>query len=307
MVSSIGILAALALALFLARVLGVPLLRLSRAAATFRDKQEPLQVPVQGPTEIRRLATIFNTMAAEIVEQNAVRRRLLASIVHEISRPLGGINAAAQYLKQYSAAVSPSLLDELSGDIVTQAAQMSRQIDDLTLLSRAQTGDIILDLQPLSLAALCQDELRHIAALAKEKMIALILELDPATPPIHADARRIAQIIGNLLHNAVKFTPASGQICIAVYPVVHDGEQPAAELSVCDSGPGIAKADQPFVFDPFYRSREQRPLQQGLGLGLAVARQLAEAHGGELRVQSTLGAGATFILRLPQAPPSLIR
>ena len=299
-VFSFGILAALTLALFLARTVGIHLLRLTQAVDRLAGAPEPAPVPERGPEELRRLAATYNRMAAQLTEQRRLRRHLLAGVVHEMGRPLGGINAAAQYLMRNQADVPPALIGELSQDIVQQVDQMSRQIDDLTLVSQALNEAIELHPEPASLAELCAEAVRHVRARAQAKALTIDMDVDPATPPVLADSRRVIQIIGNLLSNAVKFSPHGGRIDMAIRPRTAPGCPPQVELSVRDMGPGIDPADRAHIFDYFFRSPEQRPLQEGMGLGLAISAQLATAQGGTLHVESEPGAGATFYLRLPQ-------
>ncbi|MCB0207519.1 MAG: HAMP domain-containing histidine kinase, partial [Anaerolineae bacterium] len=198
--------------------------------------------------------------------------------------------------------VPRALIGELSEDIVQQVDQMSRQIDDLALLSQALNSTIDVHPETVSLADLSDEAVRQVRVAAEAKALTIAVDVDPATPPVYADARRVSQIIGNLLSNAVKFSPRGGRIDIAIQPVTAPGCPPQVELSVRDMGPGIGPADQAHIFDYFFRSPEQRPLQEGMGLGLAIAAQLAAAQGGTLRVESEPGAGATFILRLPRQP-----
>ncbi|MEZ4581274.1 MAG: HAMP domain-containing protein [Caldilineaceae bacterium] len=141
-VFSFGILAALALALFLARTVGIHLLRLTRAVDRLAGTPEPAPVPESGPEELRRLAATYNRMAAQLTEQRQLRRHLLAGVVHEMGRPLGGINAAARCLVRNQTDVLRRLIGELSEDIMRQVDQMSRQIDDLALLSQALNSTI---------------------------------------------------------------------------------------------------------------------------------------------------------------------
>jgi two-component system sensor histidine kinase BaeS len=296
-VFSFGILAALALALFLARTLGVPIVRITDAVARLAEDEAAAPVPETGPTEMRALAVTFNRMAQDLENQNMLRRRMLASIVHEMGRPLGGISAAAQYLMLNTSAL-PDVVGELSTEIVEQVQQMDRQIEDLNLLSQTLSHQIALHFERFFLSDLCAEELHHIRLAAEKKSLTLHVDTDPRTPAIVADRRRIGQIIANLLSNAVKFTPEGGNIELSIYPLTAPGSEEAVEVCIHDNGPGIDPADQEHIFQHFYRSPEQRPLQKGMGLGLAVARQLAEAHGGQLYVRSRSGAGATFYLRL---------
>ncbi len=297
-VFAIGILAALALALFLARTLGVPIVKITDAVARLAQDEAAPPIPETGPAEMRALAVTFNKMAGDLEEQSLLRRRMLASIVHEMGRPLGGIHAAAQYLMRNRAA-PPDLVEELSTEIVEQVQQMDRQLEDLTSLSQALNRQIALIPEEVALSDLCDEEMRYIAHAAEAKSLKLHMDVDPRTPALFADRQRIGQIVANLLSNAVKFTPDDGSISLAIYPLTTPDSQEMVVVSVKDTGPGIDPADQEHIFQHFYRSPEQRPLQKGMGLGLAVARQLAEAHGGQLDVRSEPGEGSTFYLRLP--------
>lgn len=296
-----GILAALALALFLARALGIPIVRITDAVAGLTQDETAAPIPETGPAEMRALAATINRMASDLKDQRMLRRRMLASIVHELGRPLGGINAAAQYLMRNNAA-PPVVVGELSTEIVERVQQMDRQIEDLILLSQTLNQRVALKLERFSPSDLCDEEIRHIHHAAEMKSLAVHMDVDPHTPAIKADRQRVGQIVANLLSNAVKFAPEGGNVDLAVYPVTPPGGAHAVEISVHDDGPGIDPADQEHIFQYFYRSPEQRPLQEGMGVGLAVARQLAEAHGGRIDISSTPGAGATFYLRLPVDP-----
>lgn len=296
-----GILAALALALFLARTLGIPIVRITDAVAGLTQDEAAAPIPETGPAEIRTLAATLNRMARDLKDQRILRRRMLASIVHEMGRPLGGINAAAQYLMRNNAA-PPVVVGELSTEIVEQVHQMDRQIDDLILLSQTLNQRIALKFEQFAPSDLCDEEIRHIHHAAEVKSLTVHMDVDPRTPAVTADRQRVGQIIANLLSNAVKFAPEGGNVGLTVYPVTSPDGERTVEISVHDDGPGIDPADQEHIFQYFYRSPEQRPLQAGMGVGLAVARQLAEAHGGQIYVSSNPGAGATFYLRLPVDP-----
>lgn len=301
---TIGLVAALMLALFLARSLGMPLVRLTEAVGRARFDAPASPVPVVGPREIRELATKFNESMEQLRAVTVTRRRLLAGIVHEMSRPLGGISAAAQFMSK-NKAPDPAVVTELATEMVEQVAQMQRQIDDLALLARSGEGEIELHVRPTDLHALCEEECRRIRPKVDQMGIQLICELAEDTPTLTADPGRVEQIVANLLSNAVKFTPAGGQINVRLAPHYQNDTLAGAMLSVTDTGPGIDPAEQEHIFEFFYRSPMQGPLREGMGIGLAVARQLALAHGGFLDVYSRPGAGATFILRLPLAAPTL--
>jgi two-component system sensor histidine kinase BaeS len=156
-----------------------------------------------------------------------------------------------------------------------------------------------LQLEPVDMASVIHAQCDLVATMAANKGLALDCHVDEALPVIQADARRLGQIVGNLLHNAVKYTPAGGKIRVsgAVESTPGGGEQICIE--VADSGPGIAPAERERIFQFFYRNPSQRRIHQGMGLGLALARQLAEAHEGSLTVEGAPEGGALFVLCLP--------
>jgi two-component system sensor histidine kinase BaeS len=284
----------LLLGLFLAHSLAFPLTQLTRTVARFSPGVAPEPVPENGPEEIRTLATAFNRMGQRLYTLELNRRRLLSGIVHEIGRPLGSIKLAAQAISQ---GVDGKTAVELADGIDEQVDQLRLGVDDLTLLGQVETQELALHRDEIDVAALVRRQCRQFLTLARQKGLDFDCDLPRETPPICADPQRLGQILGNLLHNAYKYTPAGGQVRLAVEI---EGEDTHRDLivKVTDTGPGIDPREREKIFDLFYRSPGQH-CQQGMGIGLALARHLAEAHGGSLTVEGQPGLGATFILCLP--------
>lgn len=291
----VGAALSLTLGLILARSIGNPLLQLTDAVARFTPGRPPTPVPEVGPDEIKALAATINSMEARLYELERSRKLLLAGVVHELARPLGAMKVAAQTIYQTQ---DPLLAEELAHGINEHIDHLRVHLDDLALLGELEIQGLRLDRAPTDLAAIVQEQCALIAPYAAHCALSLDDSEVIPLPVLDLDAKRLGQIIGNLLHNACKYTPAGGQIRVRC-AVAQEAAQQWAMVQVSDNGPGIALAQQERIFQFFYRSPEQRRIHQGMGIGLALARQLAEAHHGNLTVTSELGCGAAFTLWLP--------
>ncbi len=284
---------ALLLGILLARSLSSPLAQLTNAVRQLKPGAPPIILSETGPDEVKMLALNFNQMTERLHTMETSRQQLLANIVHELGTPLGAIKAAAQALEN-GAISEPQLASELAVGINSQVDQLRLLIDDLTLLSETEIRDLVLHRQWINLEELIQIQCKSYAWLLDQKHIELHYEHPKMLPPVEADSNRIGQILANLLHNAYKFTPPYGQINVSA--VLADQY---VKVIVSDTGPGIADGEQSKIFELLYRRPGQRNLYKGMGIGLALSRRLAEAHGGSLSVESQIGKGATFVLRLP--------
>lgn len=251
-------------------------------------------LPETGPREMRQLAESVNTLAARLRSLEEMRRRSFANIVHELGRPLGAVLAAIEVLRG-SAGADPAIREELLAGVQKELTALEPLLDDMSQLHAEATGNIRLDRQPVALS----DWLHEVVAPWREAVLARdltwVVEIPPDLSEATIDPRRMSQVIGNLLSNAVKYTESGG---IAVYATSTAGE---VAISVADTGPGIAAGDRLRVFDPFFRGETPRRTTEGLGVGLAIARSLAEAHGGRLSLESAPGRGSVFTLHLPVA------
>lgn len=288
-----GMLLAGLLSFILTRSVNRPLEHLTAATRNVRFDVRPDPVPVTGPSEIRTLAHTFNGMADRLYELEQGRRRLLRSIVHELGRPLGAIKAAAQVLGREGQ--DPALVDEMASGIDEQVDQLRRLLDDLALLAQSDVRDLELAVQPLDIGDLVQRECRRNEAKMADRSISLDCRVGEELPPIEADPVRIAQILGNLLDNAYKYTPGGGSVTVSTR-----GDGDAVVVRVADTGPGVASAEREQIFRFFYRAPDQNRVYEGMGIGLALSRRLAEAHGGSLTLAEADGGGACFELRLPR-------
>ncbi len=244
-----------------------------------------------GPTEVRQLARSFNAMAAELEEAERHRRDLTADIAHELRTPTSNIQGYLEAIKDGLFQPTPETIDTLH----EQARLLSRLVDDLRLLARVDAGELRLERSQTQVGDLLQSVLDALRPRAEAKAVALGLETDPALPALDLDATRIAQVVGNLLENAITHTPEGGQVTVSARAAAN-----AVDVAVADTGPGIASEDLPRLFDRFYRADPSRSRSTGgTGLGLTIARRLVEAHGGSIAAESVVGQGSRFIIRLP--------
>lgn len=294
--AGVGMLLAGLLGFLLSRSLNRPLEQLTAAAGSIRFDQPPAPVPESGPAEVRALAHTFNGMAERLYDLEQGRRRLLRSVVHELGRPLGAIKAAAQVLGQNPATDGP-VVAELAEGIDEQVDQLRLLLDDLTLLAQSEMQELGLDLRETDVGGLVQAECHRNESKLRAKEIELSCQVAPGLPRLRVDPVRISQILGNLLDNAYKYTPAGGRVNVSA--AQEGGDAGPVVVRVRDTGPGVAPGDRENIFQFFYRAPNQTRIQEGMGIGLALARRLAEVHGGALYLAEGEGSGAEFVLRLP--------
>ncbi len=282
----------------LSRRILAPVRTLNTAAQRLGQGDFSQRVPAAGPAELRHLSQTFNTMAENLAVAEQLRRNLAADVAHELRTPLSNIQG-------YLEAVNDGLLQPDAATIAAlrqQTAHLVALVEDLRLLAQAEAGALQLDLQPQSLPDLLAAAVSAFRPRAAAKGITLNFDAAPGLPPLFLDATRISQVAANLLENAILHTPEGGAVTVTA------GQDAANELwaAVQDSGPGIAAADLPHIFDRFYRVDPSRARSTGgVGLGLTIARQLIAAHGGRIHAASQPGQGATFtfILPLTASPP----
>ncbi len=254
-------------------------------------------VPIEGPTEIRDLGQAVNTLSERLRLLEETRRRSLANIVHELARPLGAIRSAV-YVLRHGADDDPLLREELLGGIEESIENMQPLLDDLSLLHGQVQGTIQLNKRPVAISDWLPPILLPWRAVAQEKGLQWQADIPPGLPVLNIDPDRMAQVVGNLLSNAIKYTPAEGDVSVSA--AVAAGE---LLIQIKDTGPGIEPEEQERIFEPFYRSQEQRRFPMGLGLGLTIARDLVKSHDGRLQLETIPGSGSCFTIHLPLATP----
>jgi signal transduction histidine kinase len=274
-----------------------PIRSVAQAVINIAEGQpiEPLRE--RGPEEIRRLSASVNTLDQRLRSLEATRRRSLANIVHELGRPLGAIRAAIHALRG-GAGADPEIREELLEGMEGEVKRMQPLLDDLAQLHGQVEGTIELARQPVPLGQWLPSVLIPWRAAALDKELQWQATIPPDLPTLSLDPDRMARAIGNLLSNAVKYTPAGGSVSVTAGTDA-GGACQEVWIQVSDNGPGIILEEQEQVFEPFYRSHQERRFPQGLGLGLTIARDLVNAHGGRLELTSKPGEGSRFSIHLP--------
>ncbi len=237
-------------------------------------------VIVQDLTELRSLQTM--------------RREFVGNVSHELRTPLAGIKAIVDTLRDGAmndAAVAGDFLNRLESEV----DRMTQMINELIELSRIETGSIKLNLGPVDINEVARDVLERLGPQADRKRVALKASLSERLPSLAADRQRVEQVITNIVHNAVKFTPPGGSVTVATKL---DGAFVLTEVS--DTGIGISKQDLPHIYERFFKADKSRS-GSGTGLGLAIAKHTVQAHGGNVWVRSEEGKGSTFGFSLPLA------
>jgi signal transduction histidine kinase len=283
---------ALALGWWLANRLAAPARALTAAAHDLAAGNWNQQLPVRSGDEFGQMTVAFNEMAAEITRQTALRRRLVGDVAHELRTPLSvlrlELEAAQDGLQSSQDAVS-HLGEEL--------ALLEGLVQDLSLLAQAEAGELSLNLQLQDLGALIESTVERWQGRASARGLTLSAQVQPSLPPLELDRLRINQVLTNLLSNALRHTPAGGRIEVKVRPA---DEENALLVSVQDTGEGIPPRVLPHIFERFYRADPARSRETGgAGLGLSIARQAIELHGGRLWAESELGVGSTFYFTIP--------
>jgi len=262
--------------------------------------------PLQRRYDLRDLATAQNLAerAGVAIEnarlyreiQRAVKARedLLAIVSHDLRSPMQSILMAATLVNHKLAAGDP-IRPRVEG-ILKSAELIHRLLGDLLDLARFDAGGLVLDRRDGDLAAIVCGALAMISPQADQKQIRVVDDVRPRELRVHCDATRVGQILGNLLGNALKFTPPAGTITVSAEPILA-GRQ--IRISVSDTGPGIAGADLEHIFERYWQSGSQG--RSGVGLGLSIVKALVEAHGGSVGVVSAPGQGSTFSFTLPVA------
>lgn len=285
-----------ALGLLMAWRLAAPLRRLAVGARRIAAGQFDERAPVAGPAEVRAVATAFNEMAAALAAGEAERRQMVADIAHELRTPLTVIQGN---LRAMLDEVYPLSRDEVAR-IYEASLGLSRLVDDLRVLSLAEAGRLDLHLQPVAVGPLLAREAALFADLAAGQGVHLRVETPGDLPAALADPERLAQVLHNLLSNALRHTPAGGRITLRARAAT--AINGSLQVEVEDTGAGIAPEDLPHVFERFYRADRGRSRERGgSGLGLTIARELVRLQGGAMGVESAPGQGARFWFTLPRA------
>jgi signal transduction histidine kinase len=246
----------------------------------------------------RSLSLALQQRAEEAEQSARTRDEVLAVVAHDLRNPLNVVLSSGSFLLDTVEGLDDRAREQLQ--MVRRAAsQMNRLIQDLLEVAGMEAGNIAVELREEPVEPLLRGACRALEHAASEKEVELCCEIEGGLPPVHADRDRIDQVLGNLIGNGLRFTPRGGRIQVGAE---RDGER--VRISVADTGAGIDAADLPHVFDRFWQA--QRSRDGGAGLGLAIARGIVEAHGGEMWVESERENGSTFFFTLPTAARSAL-
>lgn len=286
-----AVFAALA-AFLLARTLSRPLRSLEEGAAILAAGDLHHRVDVAGPSEVVALGDSFNSMAHALQAAEELRRRMVADVAHELRNPLTAARVQAEGMVEGVIAADEARLVSLVDDL----AHLSRLVDDLQELALAEAGRLSYSMTPVDLGALIRHEVDRAAAHASES-VELSVRVPQADVTVTGDEGRLAQVVRNLLANALRHTP-DGSVEVSV---TADTDRALAEVRVTDTGTGISAEDLPHLFERFYRADSARTADTGgAGLGLAIAYHIIADHGGQTFAQSPgEGRGASVGFTLP--------
>ncbi|HEX7311375.1 MAG TPA: HAMP domain-containing sensor histidine kinase [Gaiellaceae bacterium] len=273
-------------AFLLAGAVARPIRRVAVASRRLASGETHGPLPVEGPTEVASLSLAFNQMAEDLDHAKDAERSFLLSVSHELKTPLASIRGHGEALLDRVLDVPKG-----AGVIVQEAKRLERLVRDLLDLARLNQRTFTVTPRRIDLIAVAAEAVGRHEHDAREIGVSLGGE-GPAAAPAIADSDRVLQVLSNLIENALRSTPARGRVTVTAKP---------GELSVSDTGPGLAAEDLPHAFERFFlHSRYATNRAVGTGLGLAIVKELTEAMEGSVTVESVVGRGTTFVVRLPQ-------
>jgi len=277
-----------------------PLNEVAHAADKITGSNLSLKIPLRGAgDELDRMIDNFNQMTVRLHESFDQIRRFSTDASHELRTPLTAIRGQLEVA--LLTAKTPAQYHEAMLQALEDVERLSRMVSVLLQLAQAEAGHLVLERVRLDLADVVRDVVDQFEPLVEEKNLTVKTTMQPGLT-VMADRMQLDRLAGNLLSNALKYTPAGGSVSIAVY--AHAQTRQVC-LQVEDTGVGIAAEDLPHIFDRFYRVRGiQSHADHGLGLGLSFVALIAKAHGGHAEVSSTLGKGTCFKVYLPAAAPA---
>jgi signal transduction histidine kinase len=285
---------------------------LTEATDRVRAGDYVTRVPVSGEDEVAQLQANFNAMAADLDrtvhelqdERDNVsrlleaRRELVASVSHELRTPIATLRSYLESSREHWDAIEPEVMRRDLAVMERQTIHLQTLINDLFTLARAEVGRLDMRCEPQDVATIATRVVNTFAPLGWQRgRVQVVAEVCPRAPHAMADARRLEQVLQNLLHNGIRHTPPGGIVAVRV-----DTDEQNVVVQVKDTGEGIAAEDLPRIFERFYRSDATRAHpDSGSGLGLTLVKELTEAMGGSVAAESTLGQGSCFTIRLPRA------
>jgi signal transduction histidine kinase len=288
----VGLAGAVLMGIFLAGVFLRPIRSLMKAAQEMAQGHLQQRVPVTSRDELGQLTLTFNQMSADLERADKERRQMTADITHDLSSPLQVVAGYMEMLQSDAATLTPKRVQI----IMTEIDHLRRLVGDLTMLAQADARELAMQLQPVKPSELLERVFHAYQAIARTQGISLDVDVSAHTSSVNVDEGRMMQVFGNLVDNALRYTPEGGRIRLSA-----EERGQAVRFAVTDSGSGIDPADVPYVFDRFYRADKSRDANSGkMGLGLAISKALVEAQGGSIKAESAgKGEGASIVIEFP--------
>jgi signal transduction histidine kinase len=281
---------ALILGIVLARALTHPIRDLTKGIRAIAKGDLKQYVTVKSKDELGELAAAFNQMSTDLDHLIQSRRQMTADIAHDLRNPLTVIGGYIESMLEGVLKPTPERLEAIHMEV----QHLERLIDDLRILSQADAGELSLNREPVPVPELLERTAQSYRALANKQAITLKIEVEVDLPEILADPDRLAQVLGNLITNSLRYTPQGGEIILQARA---DGK--SVVITVIDNGKGISSEALPYIFDRFYRTDPSRTRGDESGLGLAIAKSIVEAHSGIINAESTPGKGTRIKITLP--------
>ena len=290
--SLIGLILSVLIAVGMARWISNPLKQIDQATQLVASGKYQ-SIPLEGPTEIKELAASFNRMSSQVQAAQKSQQDLAANVSHELKTPLTSIQGFTQAILD-GVIQSPTDIRQTLQLIQTESNRMSRLVQDLISLARLESGTGLKH-TPVDISGLLTNMAEKFRLQANSAGLELSYQI-PVLPMILGDDDRLAQVISNLLDNAIKYTPSGGKVSLTARM-----EGNNIHLEIADTGQGIPNGDKVHIFERFYRSENtgSSSAKNSAGLGLAITRQIVLAHGGAIRVMDNKPSGSIFIVEIP--------
>ncbi len=288
--------AVMLISLFVSRFFTRPIAELNEGIVEMTRGDFSNRVRVRGKNEFAQLAVAFNMMCDRIESLDKARSQFVSNASHELKTPLSTMKILIETL-MYQDPMDPGMTREFLTDINKEIDRLNSIIGDLLTLVGIDSGEKPVDMKPLSVADLLNDNMRRLQPLARERGIEMTLSVREQVM-VNGSASRLTQVFYNLMDNAIKYTGRGGSVRVEL-----NRREKKAIIRVIDTGIGIPKEDQPHVFDRFYRVDKARSRETGgTGLGLSIVKQIVLMHGGHIEVASEENKGSTFTVELPESP-----
>jgi len=273
-----------------------PLAGLRGSLSRFKAGAREERLPVQGPEELRQIASEFNELADSEARRDRLQLEFLAGVAHDLRGPLNILKLSAQSMAGAPTLPPPDRIRASMGRVSAQVDRLARMVDDLLDRTRIEAGNLEMQMDVCDVRPLVEEVADLHRAVTDQHHLEVSVPGRPVM--VRGDATRLMQVLTNLVSNAIKYSPGGGGVLVSLEEA--GGE---AVISVADEGVGVPPEDREHIFEPFHRARRGESGQiPGVGLGLSVSRRLVLAHGGRIEVEARKGGGSVFRVRLPLAP-----